>query len=556
MGLNMGAGGKPVNIFTFKKNGSEPPEVLNWKLWFAVLSFGIMGAARGIDEGLISGTFATKHFQNSLGLNKLDKVDLAQVKANVSAMVQIGSVGGALLAFVLADRIGRLWATRQLCLVWMLGIVIFMTSTVGGGRLGQVYAGRFIAGLGIGQTTVIAPVYISEIAPKSVRGLCTCVFSGSVYIGIMLAYFASWGSSLHIPKTEPTSWEVPTSIHLMFAGLIFVLSFFNYESPRYLIKAGKRDHAVANLARVRGLPAEHELVQGEIADIENQLHEEQEATMGQGAMGYIKEMFFMPNNAYRLYIGLGSQVLSQWSGAQSMTVYAPDFFALLGTKGQNEKLFATAIFGVVKFVAAIACALFLVDWIGRKRSLSIGIACQAISMAYVAAFLTAVPGIDTEGFEFSKSQKAASTVALVMIYLSGFGWAMGWNSMQYLLNAEIYPLRIRAISSSLVMCFHFVNQYGNSRAVPLMLLDHSEGGLGPAGTFWLFTAITIIGGAWAWFTIPETSGRSLEGIDKLFELPWYKIGRFGAQEAEISDQFEADKIDEKKANVQIIERAV
>ncbi|THY26305.1 putative quinate permease [Aureobasidium pullulans] len=552
----MGAGGKPVNIFTFKKNGSEPPEVLNWKLWFAVLSFGIMGAARGIDEGLISGTFATKHFQNSLGLNKLDKVDLAQVKANVSAMVQIGSVGGALLAFVLADRIGRLWATRQLCLVWMLGIVIFMTSTVGGGRLGQVYAGRFIAGLGIGQTTVIAPVYISEIAPKSVRGLCTCVFSGSVYIGIMLAYFASWGSSLHIPKTEPTSWEVPTSIHLMFAGLIFVLSFFNYESPRYLIKAGKRDHAVANLARVRGLPAEHELVQGEIADIENQLHEEQEATMGQGAMGYIKEMFFMPNNAYRLYIGLGSQVLSQWSGAQSMTVYAPDFFALLGTKGQNEKLFATAIFGVVKFVAAIACALFLVDWIGRKRSLSIGIACQAISMAYVAAFLTAVPGIDTEGFEFSKSQKAASTVALVMIYLSGFGWAMGWNSMQYLLNAEIYPLRIRAISSSLVMCFHFVNQYGNSRAVPLMLLDHSEGGLGPAGTFWLFTAITIIGGAWAWFTIPETSGRSLEGIDKLFELPWYKIGRFGAREAEISDQFEADKIDEKKANVQIIERAV
>ncbi|KAI4737586.1 putative quinate permease [Aureobasidium sp. EXF-12298] len=552
----MGAGGKPVNIFTFKKNASEPPEVLNWKLWFAVLSFGIMGAARGIDEGLISGTFATKHFQHALGLNKLDTVDLAQVKANVSAMVQIGSVGGAALAFILADRIGRLWATRQLCLVWMLGIVVFMTSTVGGGRLGQVYAGRFIAGLGIGQTTVIAPVYISEIAPKSVRGLCTCVFSGSVYIGIMLAYFASWGSSLHISKTSPNSWEVPTSIHLMFAGIIFILSFFNYESPRYLIKAGKRDNAVANLARVRGLPADHEVVQAEIADIENQLHEEQEATMGQGAFGLLREMFLMPNNAYRLYIGLGSQVLSQWSGAQSMTVYAPDFFALLGTKGQNEKLFATAIFGVVKFVAAIACALFLVDWIGRKRSLSIGIALQAVSMAYLAAFLTAVPGIEEKGFEFTKSQKAASTVALVFIYLSGFGWAMGWNSMQYLLNAEIYPLRIRAMSSSLVMCFHFVNQYGNSRAVPLMLLDHKEGGLGPAGTFWLFTAITLIGGAWAWFTIPETAGRSLEGIDKLFELPWYKIGLHGAKEAEISDQFEADKIDEKKANVQIIERAV
>jgi hypothetical protein len=122
---------------------------------------------------------------------------------------------------------------------------------------------------------------------------------------------------------------------------------------------------------------------------------------------------------------------------------------------------------------------------------------------------------------------------------------MGWNSMQYLLNAEIYPLRIRAISSSLVMCFHFgkpssflpfprrlalipspVNQYGNSRAVPNMLLT-----LNPSGTFWFFTVITIIGGVWAWFFIPETAGRSLEQMDALFRLPWYKIGLYGTKNA-------------------------
>lgn len=193
--------------------------------------------------------------------------------------------------------------------------------------------------------------------------------------------------------------------------------------------------------------------------------------MGQGFMGIIREMFMNPNNFYRIYLGLGSQLLSQWSGAQSITIYAPDMvccffptlaivqfltksqFALLGTKGQNEKLFATAIFGVVKFVASIMCALFLVDVIGRKRSLSIGITLQAVSMCYIAAFLTAVPGIEEEGFEFTKGQKHASTGGIVMIYISGFGWAMGWNSIQYLLNAEIYPLRIRAISSSMVMCF-------------------------------------------------------------------------------------------------------
>jgi MFS family permease len=97
----------------------------------------------GIDEGLISGTFNQKNFQHKLHLDKLDPVSLANVKGNVSAMVQIGSVAGAALAFILADRIGRLWATRQLCLLWIVGIVIFLTNN---GRLGQVYAGRFIAG--------------------------------------------------------------------------------------------------------------------------------------------------------------------------------------------------------------------------------------------------------------------------------------------------------------------------------------------------------------------------------------------------------------------------
>ena len=318
----------------------------------------------------------------------------------------------------------------------------------------------------------------------------------------------------------------------MFAGIIFILSWFNYESPRYLVKIGQDDKATANLARVRNLPIDHDHVLKEIADIQFALHEEQEATLGQGWTGYLREMFLMPNNFYRIYLGLASQLLSQWSGAQSITIYAPTFFALLGTKGQNEKLFATAIFGVVKFVAAIMCALFLVDVIGRKRSLGIGITLQAVSMCYIACFLTAVPGI-ADGHVFTASEKKASTAAIVMIYISGFGWAMGWNSMQYLLNAEIYPLRIRAISSSMVMCFHFVNQYGNSRAVPNMLLPVNKHGLGPAGTFWLFTAITVLGGVWAWFFIPETAGLSLEQMDSLFTLKWYQIGRHGTENAAV-----------------------
>jgi hypothetical protein len=92
------AGGvkKPVNIFRLK-DLPEPREVFNWRLWLAVFAFGLMGAARGVDEGLISGAFGSKNFQNSIDFKSYSVKEQTNIKANVSAMVQIGSVGGALL---------------------------------------------------------------------------------------------------------------------------------------------------------------------------------------------------------------------------------------------------------------------------------------------------------------------------------------------------------------------------------------------------------------------------------------------------------------------------
>ncbi|KAL6251367.1 hypothetical protein RBB50_001576 [Rhinocladiella similis] len=520
------AGGKsPLNIFKISR-GDDPKEVLNWRLWLAVFSFGIMGSARGVDEGLISGTLASADFRDMLHLPNVHSSEYASVKATISSMVQIGSVAGAGLAFILCDRIGRLWATRQLCLVWMLGIVIFMCNN---GNLGMVYAGRFIAGLGIGQSSVVAPVYLAEISPKAVRGLCTTTFAGSVYIGIMLAYFASWGSSIHMGDHTPARWLVPTSLHLMFASIIFTLSWFNYESPRYLVKRGKDAKATQNLARIRNLPEDHEVIRREILEIQTQLEEERTATLGQGWLGIVREMFLIPSNLYRVYLGVAIQLMTQWCGAQSITVYAPDFFASVGVKGQNEKLFATCILGIVKLVGALICAFYLVDVIGRKRSLTIGISIQLVSMLYITIFLSIVGTPDPT--TFTSSQKSASTGAIVMIYLSSFGWALGWNGIQYLLNAEIYPLRIRAASSSLIMLLHFANQYGANRAVPEMQLPTSEGGMGAAGTWWFFSSLTAFSGLWAWFFIPETAGLSLEAMDRLFTLRWWQIGRRGQSEA-------------------------
>ncbi|KAJ4155087.1 hypothetical protein LMH87_000352 [Akanthomyces muscarius] len=531
------AGGvkKPVNIFRLKDLG-EPAGVFNWRLWFAVVSFGLLGAARGIDEGLISGAFNSDDFQNAIHIKNYDTVQRANIKANVSSMVQLGSVAGAMIAFIVCDRIGRIQATRFLCTLWIVGIIIFMVGGVNG-NLGAIYAGRFIAGLGVGQTPVVGPVYIAEIAPASIRGLCTCFFTGAVYLGIVLAYFTNYGASIHISNTSHNQWLVPTSLHIIMAGLILILMFFQYESPRFLVKQGKPDKAAKVLSYIRHQAPDSDYVVGETAMIQAALDHEMEATRGVGFFGMVKEMFLDKSNLYRVYLATMVQLLSQWSGAGSITLYANDLFALVGITGKQEGLLVTAVFGIVKLIAAMACALFLVDVIGRKRSLLLGITLQSISMIYVASFLTSVPQLGVvKGYVVPEKDAAASRGAIAMIYLSGVGWALGWNSMQYLLTAELFPLRIRALATSWAMTLHFANQYGNTRALPNMLLSVANGGISPKGTFWCFAAITILGGAWVLVSVPETSGRSLESMDRLFDLPWYKIGLYGNRDAELQDE--------------------
>lgn len=329
----------------------------------------------------------------------------------------------------------------------------------------------------------------------------------------------------------------------MFAGIILILTFFQLESPRFYIKQGNREKALEVLCSLRGLPADHQYVLDEMTEMDVAFQEEMEATLGMGWKGLFKEILGIKRNSYRLFLTNLAQNMACWSGGSAITVYAPDLFELVGITGQEQSLFSTVIFGIVKLVAAIICALFLVDMAGRKRSLIIGIVLQTIAMFYIAIFLNLVPIANNPGFVPSETQNRASTAAIAFIYVSGAGWALGWNSGQYLLSSELFPLRIRGICSSITMAMHFVCQYAVNRALPEMLLVHN--GLGPYGTFYFFGVISLLGGVWVWFFVPEAAGRSLETIDKMFDLPWHKIGRHGRAFAEEYDR-EVEQIHREK----------
>lgn len=505
--------------------------------------FGVLGSARGYDEGNVSGSLAQVSFKKLFGLSDKTKTagQVAQLKSNIASMVQLGSVGGAMLATYTVDKFGRIRTLQGVCILWIVGAVIQLTSR----DVGQLYAGRFIEGLAIGQTTTIGPTYMSEVAPKAIRGLCGCVFAGAVYLGIMTAYFAHYGAALHLVGNK--QWIIPTSIKIVLASLIFAGSFLLcVESPRWLMKVGKPDKAAQNLSKLRGLPVDHPYIVGEISDINEQILQERRETEGSSYFSLLKEMLWVPSIRYRFFLcAIMAQLLGQWLGANAITIYLPELFALIGVEG-TDKLKWTAILGVVKFCSAYISAFFIIDFLGRRRALYIGITLQLVCILYFAIYLTAVPEVEEEGSVLSPSQERASKGAMAALFLSGTGWTMGFNSIQYLIGSEIFPLRTRSFAQSLVMVFHFAMQYGNSKAMPLMLLAMDN-----FGAFYFFVAVLLISLFWAWMFIPEVSGRSLESMEEVFSLPWYLIGRKGAELC--PDFSEVNKIDYHDNEVHYVE---
>lgn len=151
----------------------------------AAVGFGLLGSAKGLDEALNATTVNLPSFIGDFQLdnNHLSAADKANRLSNITSMVQLGSLPGALLAFFSSDWIGPLWTMRQICLLWVTGVLVTITSN---GNLDQLLAGRFLAGMGIGQASIVGPIYLAEVAPSSYRGLLVCIYGTSEYVGVVI----------------------------------------------------------------------------------------------------------------------------------------------------------------------------------------------------------------------------------------------------------------------------------------------------------------------------------------------------------------------------------
>lgn len=278
---------------------------------------------------------------------------------------------------------------------------------------------------------------------------------------------------------------------------------FAVESPRILMKQGKRTQAKAALRKLRGNLGDA-IIEQELGGIDMQITAERES-QNLGILASLGSLFSTRRNIDRLTLACTAHLLQVWSGASSITVYAPRYFDILGVRDDNERLLYTAIVGVVKLLAAASCALFAIDQLGRRKSLTAGITVQLFCITYIAAVLSVVPEL-AEGVDTPRNERVGVS-AIVFMYLCGAGYAFGWNSLSYLITSEIFPLQTRTVGTAFVMLLHYGSRYGMQKAVPLMLLDSA---MRPLGTFWFFSGMTLTGIIWVWAWLPETGSMQLE----------------------------------------------
>jgi len=489
-----------------------PRQALNFRLFYAIAAIGLLGISRGGDEGTVGSMTSSEAWKNAFHVE-----EGSSQQSNVVSMVQLGNIPGSLLTFILVDKIGRIRSIQACCLIWILGTAIWITSN---GNLGQTLGGRFIAGIGIGGFPVVCPTFLAEIAPRTVRGLAMSIYSASVYIGIVIGYGANLGSNTNFNPLDDKVWKVPVSINFIYAGLFFFASFFVRESPRAMAKKGETEKAWETLSWYRNMPRDHPYVRDEMEGILDEVHREAQAKHGKNIITLFKELLTKSRNLYKLIvIGFGIQILGQWSGGGSLTIYAQKIFTLVGVES-NASLYTTCIFGVVKLLSALACSFFLIDILGRKRSVFIGIGLQTLAALYLCIYVASLGDVNKKNnTNESPGQERASIGAIVMVFVSGVGWAMGFNSIQYIIGTEIWQIELRAVATSLIMAIHFANQYGSSRALQPMLIGMHQWGL-----FAFWTVIGVLAALYIFLLIPETSGVSLEDMDRLFERRWWQIG--------------------------------
>lgn len=413
------------------------------------------------------------------GANDLIKQDFSLSDSGlgtVASFLMIGCLIGAFFTGSIAEKYGRknvMIITAILYIISSLGCA-FATSFIG------LTIFRVLSGFAVGATSVVGPMYISEISPAHKRGTLVSFNQFAITIGIFLAYVFDY----FLINLGPDSWRYMLGVPAIF-GIIFLLYLlFSFpESPRWLLAKGKKEEAIVILSKIGG----DSYVNNELPEMEKSINAEKNKEKTNS-----KELFTGKTGKI-VAIGTLIAAFQQITGINAVLIFAPDIFRSAGVGGDTA-LLQSMIVGIVNVLMTIV-ALKLVDSKGRKTLLLWGAFGMAISLGYLT-------------YAFLQVEKNSMGVLIALLgYISFF--AASFAPVMWVIISEIYPNRIKGLAMSFSTAVSWGCTFLTVYFAPIIRAN-----LGDSALFGIFGVFTVIAFIFVKIWIPETKGKSLEQIEK------------------------------------------
>jgi MFS transporter, SP family, arabinose:H+ symporter len=430
----------------------------NSKIFFWSLTAALGGFLFGFDTAVISGVEQT--------LQKLWHLSVFEHGITVSIAL-IGTVIGSLIGGIPAENYGRKVTLYMVAIAYLLSAI------------GTAYAVdwtvflifRFLGGLGVGVSSVVAPMYISEIAPPAKRGRLVAMFQFNIVFGILMAYFSNY----LLGNTGENAWRWMLGIQA-FPSILFLLAILGIpESPRWLIlKKG-------NIAAARPILAivEPNAVEQVIRDIQNNSQTDKPSSFA--------NLF---QNVYKTPITLAVlfAFFNQMSGINAIIYYAPRIFEMAGF-GADTALLSSAGIGLVNLLSTLL-GISLIDKLGRRLLMYIGSVGYIISLSLIA-------------LAFYRNNFDGMTYFIFLFIASH---AIGQGAVIWVFISEIFPSEVRAHGQALGSFTHWI-----LAAIIAFTFPYIAETFGGTATFLFFAVMMVFQLLFVWRMMPETKGTSLEG---------------------------------------------
>ncbi|HIX53559.1 MAG TPA: D-xylose transporter XylE [Candidatus Sphingobacterium stercoripullorum] len=456
----------------------------NQNYLFSITAVATLGGLLfGYDTAVISGA------EKSLELFLIKPLGLTSLIHGITvSSALVGCILGGVLSGFFSDTIGR---KKTL----MVSSILFLVSAIGSGYPEMLFFERgipsiellltfnfyrIVGGVGVGLASAISPTYISEIAPANIRGKLISFNQFAIIFGMLVVYFVNWGIAYgkDIEWINETGWRMMFISEAIPAALFLVLLLFVPETPRFLVMKNSNEKALGVLKKINTNDAN-------ARNIFNQIKESiSRASTNKSVLSYGRKV---------IIIGVLLSVFQQFVGINVALYYAPRIFESMGLT-KDASMLQTVIMGAVNVVFTVV-AIFTVDMWGRKPLLILGSIGMAIGMFGIAslAFFNII---------------GMSTLFFIILYTASF--MMSWGPVCWVLIAEIFPNKIRGQAVAIAVAFQWFSNYLISSTYPMMME------ISGSATYGFYSVMAILSALFVWKMVPETKGKSLEEVEKIW----------------------------------------